>query len=170
MMGEMMLKKTILRLILISAVIWGGVATETAFSTNAKQWGNAYPNRNLLPLSINLKGSCVKSKQKQLKKTWSGKVHITAMGALVDTRYPAVIPNNELVVGVRIIPYIVSKKQGKKLFLIPEQLIEKNEFNEFYPTCLWKANALVRHNSNNLKYYPLVLLKVNSKKERDLLT
>ncbi|RKZ91402.1 MAG: hypothetical protein DRR19_07270 [Candidatus Parabeggiatoa sp. nov. 1] len=163
-----MLKKTISRLILMSAAIWGGIATETAFSTNAKQWGNAYPNSNLLALSINLRGACVKKSRKRWKKTWSsgGKVHITAMGALVDTRYPAVIPNNELVVGVRIIPYIVSKKQGKKLFLIPEQLIEKNDFNEFYPTYLWKANALVRHNSNNLKYYPLVLLKVNSEKER----
>jgi hypothetical protein len=66
-------------------------------------------------------------------------------------------------VGVRIIPYVFSKRQQKPLFLIPETVLG-NTFIKFYPACKPKYGYKIR-TETHIKYYPLVLFGVDNEQE-----
>ncbi len=160
---------------LMVGFFWVCTTVSVVSSPDAKTWGNVFRNSYVLALPINLAGYCINkpnsSKQWRKVKT-RGKVRITGIGAVVDTNYVTTSHKNLRAVGIRVIPYVISKKQNKPLFLIPEiprkiAGIQKR-FNEFYPACTPKYNNLAR-GEDDITYYPLVLLNVDDEKNRDVL-
>jgi hypothetical protein len=160
---------------LMVGFFWVCTTAPVVSSPNAKTWGNVFRNSYVLALPINLAGYCInkpyRSKQWRKIKT-RGKVRITGIGAVVDTNYVMTSHKNPRVVGIRVIPYVISKKQNKPLFLIPEiprkiAGVQKH-FNEFYPACTPKYNNLAK-GEDDITYYPLVLLNVDDEKNRDVL-
>ncbi len=156
---------------LMVGFFWVCTTIPAASSPDARSWGNVFRNSDVLALQINLAGYCITKKWNKYKTSGKGKVHITGIGAVVDTNY-VITPRNKLrELGIRVIPYVISQKQNKPLFLIPgipRKIAGVQKFNKFYPACTPKSNSLAR-GKNSIRYYPLVLLEVDDEKSRDAL-
>lgn len=152
-----------------------GLYATTVFSssTNAKDWGNAFFNSDLLfGVRIHLGYGCITTKFGPKKVKARRKLKIVDFGASVA---PLKLQLKETIVGVHIVPYVYvtssqEKNQQLQLYLIPGvQELKKSplSFREFYVACFKKYNQQLA--SSYLKYYPVVLLHVDKKSNRDML-
>jgi hypothetical protein len=168
-MDQTTMNKTLSMLFLSSVAAFWVLATEMALSyPNAKDWGNAYKNSDLVALKIHLGNQCISNNYgKQPKKIRiPGRAPIIGIGAVIA---PLIFKPKDTTVGVHIVPYVIvrSRSNHRKLplYLVPEvQNLRKVKFDEFYSTCLERYNQQVAY--KYLKYYPLVLLRVDNQANR----
>jgi len=154
---------------LISVVVcFLGGYTATAFSSeSAKSWGNVFLNSNMLNLTINLSNKCIRRKNNGLKiSTLAHNLQSSGIGAVIISQSIVTQKSEPTTVGIRIIPYIITKKTGSLRILIPE-VPELGNLRKFYPACTYRDNFI---SSQYMKYYPLVFLKVDNKTQRDAVT
>jgi hypothetical protein len=163
--GGIYLKKN-LAFILMGVVGFWMLATEAALSyPNAKDWGNAFKNSDLLALEIHLGNQCItNSRDYGNPKKISFPVEKAKIKGIGTVVVPLTYSPTGTTVGVHIIPYVINPK-NIALYLIPGvQNLRKNPFRKFYRTCLKEYNYQLA--PKYLKYYPVVLLRVESEDNR----
>ena len=168
----------LLLLIIASCILWGYVANVSSDDT-AKDWGNIAFNSNVFRLPIILKNNynrniCYKSRRNRFNLTTTNRLTINPnrIGAFI-TNYPIVRHDKEMLVGIHVIPYLVNKTVKTHHYLIPNFdwiASQIAPFSRFYPAChSHSKDKETTKIAQHLDYYPLLLLKVTSKEQRDFL-
>ncbi|MDM8557506.1 hypothetical protein [Candidatus Parabeggiatoa sp. HSG14] len=156
--------------ILISVVLsfFGGYTTTVFSNSEAQSWGSIFPNKNFLSQFVNLSGICISYNGTKWKTRYLGRrVHISGISAIINTKDIFTKANERNTIGLRVIPYVVSKKTRGKLFtVIAHKEVTRKNFNKFYPVCTQSYNHQARLEPKFNKFYPLILLHVDSKKNR----
>ncbi|MDM8557509.1 hypothetical protein [Candidatus Parabeggiatoa sp. HSG14] len=161
----------ILKFLLISVVVGflGGYATTVFSKSEAQLWGSILPSKNFLGLGIDLSGHCIThTKGKWSRKTFRHRrVHISGISAIINKKDILTKDEETNTIGLSIIPYVVSNRNGGKLLaVIANKKITGENFNKFYPVCFQHLSHSARSEPKFNKFYPLILLHVESKKNR----